>query len=107
MPKYTITSNNGDGAERSDKPLEFRHTKAATDDAQIALTDMAREKMPNGKHAEFDISVEDDTGKEIYRAGMSFSAKDEGDLDREGQECDAAADDVTSCLEGGQSKDPQ
>jgi hypothetical protein len=105
MPKYTITTNNGDGAERSDKPLEFRHTKAAIDDAQVALSDMAREKLPNGKHADFDVSIEDDTGKEIYRAGMSFSAKDEGDLDREGEENDAAVDDIASSLNGGQSGD--
>jgi len=105
MPKYTITTNNGDGAKRSDEALEFRHTKAATDDAQVALSDMAREKMPNGKHADFDVSVEDHTGKEVYRAGMTFSAKDEGDLDREGEENDAAADDVASSLKRGQWKD--
>lgn len=38
MPKYTITTNNGDGAERSDEPLEFKHTKAATDDAHPSTT---------------------------------------------------------------------
>jgi hypothetical protein len=53
MPKYTITTDNGEGVQRTDEPLEFPDTKAATDDAQIALAEMAREGMPDGKEAHF------------------------------------------------------
>jgi hypothetical protein len=101
MPKFTITTNSGEGAERSDEPLEFPHTQAATDDAQIALSDMARDKLPDGKHATFGVKVENEAGKEVYRAGLSFSAKDEGDLDREEEEANAAADDVAKSLGSG------
>lgn len=81
MPKYTITTDAGDGPERIDEPVEFPDTKAATDDAQIALADMARDKLPNGKHADFAVAVEDEGGKEIYRAALSFHAQAEEDLE--------------------------
>jgi hypothetical protein len=100
MPSYTITTNNGDGTERTQVPLKFRDTKAATDDAQVALSDMAREKLPDGKHAELEVSVKDDAGKHVYRAGLSFTAKDEGDLERGSANADAAADDVANSLGG-------
>ena len=98
MPKYTITTDNGEGLERSDEPLEFPDAKAATDDAQVALAEMAREKLPNGKRADFGVNVETEEGKEVYRAGIAFAAKTEEDLEREDEECDAAADDVASSL---------
>ncbi|WID99359.1 hypothetical protein QO058_14670 [Bosea vestrisii] len=96
MPKYTITTNDSESVERSEEPLEFPHTKAATDDAQVALGEMAREKLPNGKRADFGVSVEDETGKEVYRADLNFSAKTEDDLDRESEEADADDVAVTS-----------
>ncbi len=100
MSKFTVTTNAGDGPETPNQPIEFPDTKSATDDAQVALSDMAREKLPNGKRADFAVSVEDDTGKEVYRAGLSFTAKDENDLAREREENEAATDDVANCLSG-------
>ncbi len=47
------------------------------------------------------MSVQDDAGKEIYRAELTFAAKDEGDLDQEAEESDEAADDVANSLGGG------
>ncbi len=101
MPKFTITTDDSEGAERSDESLEFPHTKAATDDAQVALAEMARDKLPEGKRADFGATVEDDTGSKVYRAGLSFAAKNKGDLDREAEASDVAADDVASCLGSG------
>ncbi|MCV9937391.1 hypothetical protein OIU35_13620 [Boseaceae bacterium BT-24-1] len=40
MPKFTITTDGGEGPERSDEALEFADTKAVIDDAQIALVEM-------------------------------------------------------------------
>lgn len=99
MPKFTITTDNSDG-EHSDEPIHFPNTKAATDDAQVALAEMARDKLPDGKHADFGVKVEDEAGKEIYRADLIFNARLEADIDREDQEADAAADDVASALVG-------
>lgn len=83
MPKFTITTDTGDGPEHFDEPLEFPHTKAATDDAQIALADMAREQLPNGKKAQFGVAIRDEDGKEIYRAALRFEAKTEDEIKRE------------------------
>ncbi|PTM41509.1 hypothetical protein [Bosea sp. 124] len=87
MPKYTITTDAGDGPERFDEPVEFPHDKAATDDAQIALADMAKDTLPNGKRANFAVSVEDEVGKEIYAAEMHFTAKTEEDLEQGAAAC--------------------
>ena len=99
MPKFTITTDNSDG-EHSDDPIDFPTTKAATDDAQVALADMARDKLPDGRHADFGVKVEDEGGKEIYRAKLAFDAKTEADIEREEEEADKAADDVASSLAG-------
>lgn len=98
MSKFTVTTDAGNGPETADEPIEFSSTKAATDDAQVALAEMARENLPDGKHADFAVKVEDDAGTEVYRAGLSFTAKDKGDLDREDEESDAAADEVAANL---------
>jgi hypothetical protein len=97
MAKFTITTDNGDG-EHFDEALEFANSKAATDDAQVALAEMARDQLPNGKQADFGVKFEDDAGKEIYRAALSFVAKTAEDIEREGEESDAAADEVASNL---------
>ncbi|MDP3320667.1 MAG: hypothetical protein Q8S58_16200 [Bosea sp. (in: a-proteobacteria)] len=62
---------------------------------------MARDKLPNGKRADFAVKVADESGKAIYAAEMHFAAKSEEDLAREDEEADAAADDVASTLAGG------
>lgn len=100
MPTYTVKTDAGDGFDAPGEKMEFAHTKAATDDAQVALAEMAQETLPNGKTAHFGVEVEDSNGKQVYRAGLQFSAKNEDDIDREGQEADAAADDVASNLGG-------
>lgn len=101
MPKFIVASENAEGVERCEEVIEFPDLKAATDDAQIALAEMAREKLPNGKSADFGVSVENDAGKEVYRARLHFAAKNEDDLDCESNICDAAADDVASKLAAG------
>ncbi len=100
MPKFKITTDAGDGPETFDDPVEFPTIKAATDDAQVALAEMARDKLPNGNKADFGVTVEDDAGKEIYRAGLSFNAKTADDVQGENGEADAAIDDVASTLGG-------
>lgn len=47
MPKFTITTEAGDGPETPNEPIEFPDVKAATDDVQVALGEMTRDKLPN------------------------------------------------------------
>lgn len=80
MPKFKITTDAGNGPEGIDEPVEFPDIKAATDDAQIALAEMARDKLPNGKRADFGVKVADETGKDIYQADLHFEARTKDDL---------------------------
>lgn len=101
MPKFTIVTDAGNGPEVPDEPLEFPDKKTATDDAQIALAEMARDKLPNGKRADFAVKVEDETGSPIYAAAMQFAAKTEEDMVREDEEADAAAQEIADALAKG------
>lgn len=91
MPKFTITTDHGQGAERWGEPFDFPHTKAATDDAQIALSEMAREQLPIDKRADFGVVIENEDGKEIYRAALHIETKCEADLDAEASPSDVAS----------------
>jgi uncharacterized protein YbaA (DUF1428 family) len=97
MPKFTITTDTGD-SESSTDPMEFPDTKAATDDAQVALAEMARDKLPNGKRADFGIKVENEDGEEVYRAALNFHAKTQDDIAREQEESEASAEEIAAAL---------
>ncbi|PZN94049.1 MAG: hypothetical protein DCF30_20910 [Hyphomicrobiales bacterium] len=101
MPKYTFITDTDRSHDRSDEPLEFPDTKAAMDDAQVALADMARERLPNGNTADFAVKVHDEAGDEIYVAELHFKAKTKDDLLKGEAEADAAAQDVASALNVG------
>lgn len=101
MPKFTITIEAGDGPEQFDEAIEFPDIKAATDDAQIALAEMVRDKLPNGKQADFGVKVEDADGKQVYQAEMHFTARNEDDIAEAEANTDAAARDVASSIRGG------
>jgi len=100
MPKFRVTTNNGDGPNCGDEPLYFKDEKAATDDAQLSLFATAFDKRPLGKAARWHVCVEDDTGRQIYQADLRFSSKDGADIDREDLEADAAAIEIANCLSG-------
>lgn len=75
MPKFIVTTDEGKGTQPIQEKMPFSSEKAATDDAQIALSEMAREKLPNGSHADFNVKVADEAGNEIYRASLTFDAQ--------------------------------
>ncbi|RDJ24852.1 hypothetical protein DWF00_16655 [Bosea caraganae] len=79
MPKFFVTTDDGDSTFRDEDGLEFKNRKAATDDAQRALVDMARERLPNGERVALQVQIEDEVGDEVYRASLKF----EGDTLKE------------------------
>ncbi len=101
MPKFTVTTDDGHGPERSEERLDYKDEKAATDDAQLALSNMASDVQPHGKAAHWGVGVQDETGRQVYRADLCFSSKDGDDLDRDDRESDAAAIEVACYLGGG------
>jgi hypothetical protein len=92
MPKFVVTTDEGDGTKPAIESIAYPTEKAATDDAQISLSDMAREKLPNGSHAKFNVKVADEAGDEIYAASLTFDAKS-GPEARQASEEQAVADD--------------
>lgn len=94
MPKFTIATDNSKESNTAKEEIDFPNTKAATDDAQVALGEMVRDKLPDGKHADFGVQVENDAGKQVYRASINFDARSEAEIEREGDEADAAANDL-------------
>ncbi len=107
MPKFTISTDDGGGSKRCGKPVDFTTERAATDVAQIALAEMAKDYLPDGKTAHFGVEVNDASGKGVYRADLRFSAKDGDDIVRENQEADEAASVVAEHLRGGPRNWPQ
>ncbi|MET3890320.1 hypothetical protein ABIE41_001396 [Bosea sp. OAE506] len=100
MPKFRVTTDNGDGPNFGDEPFDFKDEKAATDDAQLSLFAMAFDMRPHGKVACWRVCVEDDTGRQVYQADLRFSSKDGADMDREDLESDAAAIEIAEYLSG-------
>ncbi len=64
-----------------DEPLEFTDRDAAALDAQVALTDMCRENLPHAGKAVYRVQIEDETGKPVYKASLSFDAEAETETD--------------------------
>jgi len=100
MPNFTITTKRN--GEKSDcENHRFRNEKAATDDAQVALSEMARDALPNGSHVELDAKVENEAGDLVYRASLNFRAQTGKEIKASEKHADEAADDVAAALRGG------
>ncbi|AMJ62926.1 DUF6894 family protein [Bosea sp. PAMC 26642] len=102
MPKFIVTTDEGKSAEPVRESMEFPTEKAATDDAQIALSEMAREKLPNGSHADFHVKVADEAGEQIYQASLTFDAQTAEDARKAEEEKaaveDKAADEIAAAI---------
>lgn len=75
MPTYTIRTDSGDGPDGSKEPMEFPHRQAACDDAQVALTEMAKERIPIERSAHFAVEIDDDAGQRVYKATLHIDGK--------------------------------
>ena len=96
MPKFLVTTDDGHGPVR--EGVEFPTEKAATDDAQVSLAEAAREKLPNGAHADFSVKVHDQAGAEVYRATLTFDAQSADDARRSDEEHAVAADEAVEAI---------
>lgn len=76
-PKFRITTQDPKGRARHS--LDYPNEAAATDDAQRALADMAKDHLPDGERADFKVQVEDEAGHRLYRGCLGFrGGPDEG-----------------------------
>jgi hypothetical protein len=65
----------GEGPDGGE-PMEFSDASAARRDAQIAMTEMARDHILGKRKAHLAVEIDDDRGAAIYRAKLEFSGYD-------------------------------
>ncbi|BCB18680.1 hypothetical protein [Bosea sp. ANAM02] len=75
MPTYNVRMDVGEGPDGGE-PMEFSDASAARRDAQIAMTEMARDHIPGKRKAHLAVEIDDDRGAAIYRAKLEFSGYD-------------------------------
>ena len=74
MARFFFDTHEGNTVDLDTAGVELPDEAAARDEAQRALTDMAREKLPDGNHLDFGVIVRDETGAQIYVANLTFVA---------------------------------
>lgn len=89
MPRFKIRTDNGDGPDDTGDSIEFPHEKAAREDAQKALAEMARDRMPLDRDTHFSVEVENEAGRRIYKGSLDLSEN------KEPTEPDSAKTDVS------------
>lgn len=54
--------------------------KAASDEAQRALADMANDRLPDGSHLDMRVAVENENGEVVYQASLEFNGESADDM---------------------------
>ena len=72
MPKYRFTTDDGDKLDASPDRLELPDDKAASNEAQRALADMAKEQLPDGSKLDMRVAVENEDDEVVYQASLDF-----------------------------------
>lgn len=71
MPTYRVRMDAGDGPDEGE-PLDFRDDEVAARDAQVAMTEAAKDAIPGREKAHIGVEIDDAEGKPIYRAELDF-----------------------------------
>lgn len=71
MPKYRVSTEDGEKFEAGDE-MKFANDKEASDEAQRALADMAKDELPNGAHRRMKVAVENEADDIVYQASLTF-----------------------------------
>jgi hypothetical protein len=74
MTRFYFDTNVGDRTERDTEGVDLPNEARARAEAKAALTDMARDHLPNGNHMGFRVTVRDAAGEEIYYASLVMDA---------------------------------
>ncbi|MDU0343720.1 DUF6894 family protein [Bosea rubneri] len=80
MPKYRFTTDDGEKFDASKERLTMPNDKAASEEAQRALADMANDRLPDGSHLDMRVSVEDEHGQVVYQASLKFNGESADDM---------------------------
>lgn len=72
MTRFFFDTLDDDKLDRDTDGVDLPNVEAARSEAKAALTDMAREKLPNGNHMGFRVIVRDEQGRQIYTASLTL-----------------------------------
>ena len=75
MPRFYIDSDDGDRSFIDPDGFDLPNAETARYLAMDALPDMVREKLPDGDHRRFTVTVRDQTGTTLYKATLSLIAE--------------------------------
>ncbi len=71
MPTYNVRMDSGDGPDDGEA-MDFPDVDKACRDALVAMTEIARERIPGETKAHLGIEIDDEDGQPVYRAEMNF-----------------------------------
>lgn len=74
MTRFFFDTQDGDKAERDTEGVELPDEARARAEAKAALTDMARDHLPDGNHMGFRVTVRNEAGHEIFSASLTMDA---------------------------------
>ena len=75
MPHYYFDTDDQDFLHNDDDGVELTSDAAASAIAQRALSEMARDRLPDGNPRTFLASVRNEAGKVIYRATLTLKGE--------------------------------
>jgi hypothetical protein len=73
MPRYYFDTADGDHHAPDNVGAEFPDLDVAADEAVRALSDIARDVLPDGDRRDLVTSVRDESGRVVFRATLSFA----------------------------------
>lgn len=104
MTTFLVTTDDGTGPIRHDT-IAFESEREAVREAQRALAEMANDALPNGCRAQFDATVEDISGVEVYRATLIFEGKGRSELAAFDAATDAEVEQIAAAVRGSVADD--
>lgn len=72
MPRYFFDTDNGELLVQDDEGIELPDAEAARTIGVAALSDMARDRLPNGDRRTFTVRVRDEQGAVLYSASLDM-----------------------------------
>ncbi|RYE84488.1 MAG: hypothetical protein EOP19_11460 [Hyphomicrobiales bacterium] len=75
MPKYRFKTEDGHKLAVNPDRLEFPNDRVASDEAQRALVDMAKKKLPDASRLHIRVAVENEKNEMIYQASLDFRSE--------------------------------
>jgi hypothetical protein len=78
MARYFFDTSDGVTLDSDTEGVELTSEESARTEAKVALTDMAREKLPMGDFSNFSVVVRNEAGRAIYSASLVFDGQRNG-----------------------------